>query len=388
MDVSVIRPRELGAPELAAWRCMQESAPRLANPFLSAGYAMAVDAVIDTARVAVLEDGGAPVGFFPYELHGRTVAGAIGGWLSLGQGLVHAPGLELDARELLRACGLGAWQFGTLVDDQPWFEPYAAKQLDSAVIDLSGGFEAYTASLKARGSKVVKQTRYKERKLGREVGEVSFSYDVRDRGALDLVREWKSAQYRAMGRPDRFARPWVAELVERLHHTHEDAFAGSLSMLYAGGRPVAAHFGLRSDHTLVTWFPVYDPAFARYSPGLALHLRMAEEAAASGLQHIDMGPAAGWRYKQELQNHSLTVAEGVVRRRTPAAAAHWARHEPATRAKEVVLGNAALYAMADKTMRGVGRLKAKARRTKRLGLGLVPVLPEWCPEAASALMSM
>ncbi|MEU5884626.1 GNAT family N-acetyltransferase [Spirillospora sp. NPDC047279] len=359
MHVSVIRPGELGAAELTAWQKMQVDLPHLANPFLSAGYAVAVGEVVDGARVAVLSDGQDIVGFFPFELHGRVTAGAIGGWLSLGQGLVHTPGLELDARGLLGSCGLAAWEFGTLVGDQPWFAPYATKHLDSALMDLGGGFDGFTEALRAKGSKVVKQTRYKERKLGRDVGEVSFDFDVRDDAALALVRAWKSDQYRAMGRADRFAKPWVVELVERLHHTHDERFAGSLSMLYADGRPVAGHFGLRSDHTLVTWFPVYDPEFAKYSPGLALHLRMAEEAAALGVQQIDMGPSIGWRYKQELQTRSHVVSEGVVRRPSPAAAAHWLRHEPAARARDMILNNERLYGMADRAMRRMGRWRSR-----------------------------
>ncbi|MFC5746827.1 GNAT family N-acetyltransferase [Actinomadura rugatobispora] len=361
VHVAVTRPGELGPAELAAWRALQDGRPELANPFLSAGYAVAVDHVIAGARVAVLSEraGGDIVGFLPYELHGRVSAGAIGGWLSLGQGLVHAPGLELDARELLRSCGLSAYAFGTLAPGQPWFAPYATKRLDSAVMDLTGGFDAFAGSLRARGSKVVRQTRYKERKLGREAGEVSFAFDVRDDASLALVQSWKSAQYRAMGRADRFSRPWVVRLVERLHGTHDDGFAGVLSMLYAAGRPVAGHFGLRSDHTLVTWFPVYDPEFAKYSPGLVLHLRMAEEAAALGVRHIDMGPAVGWRYKEELRNHSITVAEGVVRRRSPGGAAHWLRHAPVTRGRDLVLGSERLYGMADRAMRGYGRWRSR-----------------------------
>jgi CelD/BcsL family acetyltransferase involved in cellulose biosynthesis len=365
MHVSVARPGELGPSELAAWRKMQDDLPPLANPFMSSGYSVAVDEVIDGARVAVVSDrpGGDVIAFLPYELHGRSTAGAIGGWLSIGQGLVHVPGLDLDprgGRELLRACGLGAYEFGTLLPDQPWFDAGAAKRLDSAVIDLTGGFGAYEESMRARGSKLIKQTRYKERKMGRQAGEVTFRFDVRDDASLETVQSWKSAQYRAMGRADRFARPWVVELVERLHHTHDDGFAGVLSMLYADGRPVAGHFGLRSDHTLVTWFPVYDPEYARFSPGLILHLHMAEEAAALGLRHIDMGPDIGWRYKQELRNHSIPVTEGVVRRPSAAGAVHWARHAPVTRVRDLILGNRVLYGMADRTMRRYGRWRSRS----------------------------
>ncbi|REE98916.1 GNAT family N-acetyltransferase [Thermomonospora umbrina] len=361
MQISVVRPRELGDAELAAWRAMQASAPRQANPFMSAGYARAVDRVRGGARVAVLQEGPDVVGFFPFELKGRGVGAAIGGWLSLCQGLVHSPGLDVDARELLRGCGLGVWEYGTLAAGQPWFEPYTAKTLGSVLMDLSGGFDGYVEGLRARGSKVVKQTRYKERRLGRDVGEVTFDFDVRDAESLRLVRRWKSDQYRAMGRADRFARPWVVALIELLHGVHGDDFAGSLSMLYADGRPVAGHFGLRSDHTLITWFPVYDPEFARYSPGMALHLHMAEAAAKEGIREMDLGPGVGWRYKEELRSRETPVGEGVVRRPCPAAAAHWVGRAPLARARRLVLENERLYGLADRAMRRYGEYRTRDR---------------------------
>ncbi|MBF8187479.1 GNAT family N-acetyltransferase [Nonomuraea sp. K274] len=37
-----------------------------------------------------------------------------------------------------------------------------------------------------------------------------------------------------------------------------------LDIVYVGDRPVAAHFGLRSDTVLAGWFPAYDTDFARY----------------------------------------------------------------------------------------------------------------------------
>lgn len=359
MRITVIRPRDLGSTELEAWRGMQSARPGPANPFMSPEYAQAVDLVRDGARVAVLEEGTELAGFFPYELRGRGVGAAIGGWLSLCQGLIHAPGLDrVDAGELLRGCGLGVWEFGTLAAGQPWFEPYTGKRLNSVIMDLGGGFDGYVEGLRSRGSKVVKQTRYKERKMGRQAGEVTFDFDVRDGAALRLVREWKSAQYRAMGRADRFARRWVVELVERLHQTQGEDFAGSLSMLYAGGTPVAGHFGLRSADTLVTWFPVYDPAFAKYSPGLALHLRMAEAAAKTGIQEMDLGPGRGWRYKEELKSRETPVGEGVVRRRSATAAAHWLRHAPGARARRVILYNDRLYGLADRAMRRYGTFRS------------------------------
>lgn len=106
MRVSVVRPGELGPDDIASWRAMQSSTPSLANPFLSPEFTVAVGEFRPSARVAVLSDGPDVVGFFPFE-RGRLGAGMpIAAGLTDCQGVIHAPGLEWDARELLRACRL------------------------------------------------------------------------------------------------------------------------------------------------------------------------------------------------------------------------------------------------------------------------------------------
>ncbi|WP_084958111.1 GNAT family N-acetyltransferase [Thermoactinospora rubra] len=355
MEITVIRPGELGASDIASWRGMQRALPQLDNPFLSPEFTLAMGEVSPDARVAVLAEG-RPVGFFPFELRGRGVGAALGAWVSLGQGLVHEPGLEISGERLLRGCGLDVWEFGTLVRDQPWFAPYQTLVQDSAIVDLASGFDAY---LKGLSKQFVANTFRKERKLGREAGEVRFEFEVRDEAQLRLLRRWKSDQYRAMGRADRFARRWVVELVERLYAVQEPGFAAPLSMLYIGDEPVAGHFGICTDTTLVDWFPAYDPAYSSYSPGLIMHLRLAEAAAARGIHTFDLSVGTGSQYKTSLRSRGEPVAEGVARRRTARAAAHWLGTEPVRRARRRVLETPLLYGMADRLMRGYGRLRGR-----------------------------
>ncbi|MCZ9338493.1 GNAT family N-acetyltransferase, partial [Streptomyces sp. TRM76130] len=92
----------------------------------------------------------------------------------------------------------------------------------------------------------LRTTLAKERRLGRQVGDVRFVFDERDPAALRTLMAWKSAQYRRTGRRDRFAQRWITGLVGRLAGTRAPECTGTLSVLYADGQPVAAHFGLRS----------------------------------------------------------------------------------------------------------------------------------------------
>ncbi|GAA4066776.1 GNAT family N-acetyltransferase [Nonomuraea soli] len=353
MKIHVVRPGELGDTEIAAWRAMQDAQPHLANPFLSPEFAVAMGEVSPHARVAVLDDG-RPAGFLAYELNGRGVGAAIGAWVSLGQGLVHRPDLEITADELLGGAGLHVYEYGTLVQHQPWFEPFETLSQESVIVDVSNGFPAYLEGL---SKQFVSNTFRKERKLGREVGEVSFDFDVRDEATFRLLLEWKSGQYRAMGRPDRFAKHWVRELAERLWAIDTPAFAAPLSILYADGKPVAGHFGPRSSTVLVDWFPAYDPALSRYSPGLIMHLRLSEAAAAHGVRSFDLSVGTGSQYKNSLRSHGLPVGEGIVRRRTAGAAAHWVRTEPVRRTRRFILESPVLYGAADRLMRRMARVR-------------------------------
>jgi CelD/BcsL family acetyltransferase involved in cellulose biosynthesis len=198
----------------------------------------------------------------------------------------------------------------------------------------------------------------KQRKLEREEGAVRFQFHTQDHQALDTLMRWKSAQYRRTGRFDRFARPATVRLVRDLLTTHAPGCSGTLSVLSVGDRPAAIHFGLRSAATLACWFPSYDVALARYSPGLMLHLFMAEAAATAGLRRLELGKGDE-EYKTLLGNQQLTVAEGCVDRPSAVAVARRLQDAPRRYATDFVLGRPALRSTARQLLRGVGRLRTR-----------------------------
>ncbi|GGW96605.1 GNAT family N-acetyltransferase [Streptomyces lomondensis] len=367
MDIDVYRAHEVTAADRTAWTTMQSKAPvhgtpQMANPFLSPEFALAVGRHRRGVRIAVMRDGpgGEPTAFFPYERTPAGVGRAIGLGLSDCQGLVHEAGFRWDAPSLLAACGLAIWEFDHLAEGQQPFERSARASFPSPVIDVADGWEAYVARLGERSPKGTRTRLAKERKLAKAAGEVRYVHDERDPVMLHTLMAWKSAQYRRTGRSDRFAQPWITQLVEQLFHTRADSFAGQLSVLYAGDQPVAAHFGLRTDHVLSCWFPAYDLAFAKFSPGVALHLRMAERAADDGISYLDLGRGQG-EYKDSLKTREIFVSEGWVTRRHPVAVAHRARRAPVRALRNFVVSRPELYDPADRLLKRVGRLRARTR---------------------------
>lgn len=325
MRVVLAHPSELGPAELAAWRSMQRATSSLANPFLAPEFTVAVGAVRPGARVAVLYEGPAVAGFFPFE-RGRLGAGVpICGWPgTLCQGLVHAPEAELDAAELLRCCRLSAWQFDHLAEGQRSFHAYQLATAPSPIMDLANGFSAYHDQLRAKSTHFCRALRRQTRALARDVGELRFVAGSDDPALMRTLMTWKSQQYRRMGAVDNFGRPWFVELLDTLQVTRADTVHGMINALFADEKPVAVLFGLRCEGLFVGWFSAYDPAFAKYSPGQIHLVRTAEELSALGVDRIDLGRGAA-DYKERLKSYDAIVGEGVVTTGSVLGAAHRVR---------------------------------------------------------------
>lgn len=349
MQISVVRPGELGPGELARWRQMQESQPRLQSPFLAPEFVLAVGRSRPTARVAVLQDSQEIVGFFPHDVRHRVVGVPIGAGISDCQGLIHRPGLLWDPVRLLRACRLAVWEFDHLMADQAPFAPYHTHRVGSPIMDLSKGYRSYVDD-RMRSGDAIRQAMRKQRGMVRDLGEERFEWE--DRDALVALRRWKSAQYRRTQQYDRFSTPWIAAVLDDLLHSSAPGCRAVVSTIYAGDRPVAAHLGLRSRSVLAYWFPSYDPELSKYSAGILLCLRMAEAGAAEGIDHIDLGKSAAL-YKNRLRNDELPVAEGSVGRSRVVASARQAQSALSRSVRTGVVGDRLRAGRAGRILRGI-----------------------------------
>ena len=311
--VQVNPGQALDSALLQDWRSLQQSNPDLENPCFAPEFTQAVAAARNDVEVAIIEEPGNIVAIFPFQRKAGGRAIPVGGIVSDYQGLICRPDFSFDPRALLKACGLVSWDFDRLLATQQSFKPFHKLCEPSALIDLSRGYEAYVAERRAAGTEQIKKSMNLMRRLQVEVGPIRFVPHSPDLDALANVLAWKSQQYRKTGWRDLFALKWGRSLVEHIHATQSESFAGMLSLLYAGDNLVAGHIGMRSRSVWHYWFPAYDPQLARYSPGLVLLLKMAEHAPQIGLRTIDLGTGLTL-YKRRLMNASISVAEGSVER--------------------------------------------------------------------------
>lgn len=310
MRCTSVRPAELGSTELARWRELAAATPGPRNPFLAPEYALAVGQVRPDARVLVAEDAGQITGFLGIEVAGR-VARPIGSGLSDCEGWTLAPDADVPVAAALAAAGLVGWDFETLVEQQVPDGAYRLRRDRSPVVALAGGYEPYLEELRGRSKKWLASTFRKQRKMERELGEIRFEFASTDDAALRALMRWKSGQYAQLDEWDRFADPGIVALVSGLMRATEPACAGALSVLWAGDVPVAAHAGIHSESVLSWWFPGYDPAYGRYSPGILVLLHLLEGAACRGIGTVDLGRGPH-EYKDATKTAELTVVTGSV----------------------------------------------------------------------------
>jgi len=309
--VRVVAAGELTDEELVLWKQWLHADDVLRSPCFHPDFTLAVAAVRNDVRIAVVEDDDGPAAFFPFQRSRLGFGKPVGGRLCDFQGVVARPRFQFAAGELIRRAGLVAWDFTHVPASQAAFAPYHVAVEPSGYLDLSRGFEAYVEERRQSGSKTIPKQQRKTRKMEREVGPLRFEPHVPDSHLLRTLMDWKSNQYRRTGIGDVFAFDWTVALLERLHRIETPEFRGKLSALYSGEQLVALHFGMQTATVLHYWFPVYDPAFQEYSPGIALLLEIARDAAETGLRRIDLGKGTE-DFKVSLRTAAIDVAAGSV----------------------------------------------------------------------------
>lgn len=311
MKVTVVRPDELDSTLQSLWNEFQTADPFVASPYFSLDYVRAAGRVIRGVRVSVIEVDGAVQGFFPFEITGDKVAAPVGQRLCDWNGLILRRGSEIDPLQLVRASGILIWDFDHVPASQHWFEPHTVIHDVSPIMDVSRGYLPYLEQRKVAGAQRVSQMLRKARKFEREVGPLRFEPDCRDPRAFEQVVAWKRDQCLRTGVPDFLSWGWTTDLLKEISVIDTERFAGRLSVLWHEDTILGAHFGMRSDVVWHWWLPGYNDAFAAYSPGGVLLLRVAEAAAADGLRYVDLGRGQD-EYKQSFATDALPLLHGSV----------------------------------------------------------------------------
>jgi len=311
MEVNVKNPSELTASERAAWREFQDADPVLSSPYFSLGFVDAVGAVRPDTRVLTMRRAGAVKAFLPLHAGVLRHARPLGGPLGDHHGLICEPGAEIDLSALLKAGGIGVFDFSGALASQRAFHPHITMRDGSWVADLSAGYQAFVEERARAEPKAFRNIRARRRKI--EEAEGGFTFRIRDERphVLEAAMAWKSDQYRRTGHFDVFSVSWTRRLMQALTEPGEGNCAGLVSSLEIGGKLAAVHLGMRSRSVLHYWFPVYDPQFSKFGPGLALLMEICSELSRDGVSEVHLGPGE-YDFKAQLGAWQMPLCAGFA----------------------------------------------------------------------------
>ncbi len=311
MKASLVTPQELDADCIARWEQLRATNPIYASPFYSPYFAMAVGAVRRDAEVAIFEQGGRIVGFLPFHRVRAAIAKPIGGHFNDYHGAILEPGLMLADPCLLHSARLDAYDFNHL----PVQFGSGSQTTDigefSSQMCLDNGYDSATEAKAESWKRGQRDMARKLRKMERELGPLRFEFACESEALFNRHAEMRNALYARMGLRRDYGTGWEGEVLRGLRKANNPDFRGILSLLFAGSQPVAAHFGLVSRGVLHWWFPAYDLAVQRYSPGLQLIDQCAQHAAIEGITTIDFGKGDD-RYKALFADRTVPMARGSI----------------------------------------------------------------------------
>lgn len=313
MKYTRIHSSELDQAVIAQWLSLLQSDPLYHSPYYHPAYTQVMASVRKDVYVLLAEQNGSIAGILPFhQSNGKTTV--IGEGLTDYQGWIRNGVCEPECTKALRAAEISRLDFNHVPTAFSEFTPFTWKTSRSLTMDLSGGYAAYQQRVQTgREAGLFKKIETSVRKLGNKIGPVRFVWHSASVSDLQALLAGKSDQFvRTLGpQADIFQTAWIRQSMEMLHSAQEPLFAGVLSGLYAGDVMIAAHFGIRSAHTLHYWFPWYDTRYSEYSPGLILLARCADAAAEQGLGMIDLGRGEQ-AYKQRFSTGHIALSEGVL----------------------------------------------------------------------------
>ena len=309
LTADILRPESLSVSDLDAWAAMRAAHPGFCNPLFGPQWARTVGRVRADAHVAVLKRDGVTVGFLAHHRRPAGLGRPIGAPFADLHALIAAPGSSLTLSEAVGAAGLRAYRFTGLMDP----EKRAGGVQGSAmahVVERADGDDLLEL-IRSRNPKRFKNWRRLGNKLDREGGISELVAHDASLESFEALLGWKRAQLRSSGLHDVYRPGWVQQLMRDLMADPDPAFGGLLVTLYVAGRPVAGEFGVREGGCFHPWIAAYDPAWAAYSPGILLQLRIIERMDQLGLRRYDLG-ANSDHYKAPMSTSLIEVRSGAA----------------------------------------------------------------------------
>ena len=306
--VSVASLDGISAFEEALFCEFRAANPDLTSPYFSPDFLKAIAPHTPGGMLARFHDGDEIVGFFAYQKRGQSLQPA-GAPLADYHAAVMKEGYGPDWSLLLSAAGAKRLEFNGLIGAQGLDRAPIVKHRQ--IVDLVDGFEAWFASQKARSPKYFKNLGRCTRNVAKDLPDLTFDWTEVTPALLDWVLDLKIDQYKRSGMHDVFSCGWTRDLLKSLAEQKSTGASLMAGVYRRGEELVAAEICLLDGEDLHFWFPAYNPAYSRYSPGLLLTFDIIRHAAKLGFKVFDFG-SGGEAYKSPMTTNGPLCYEGQV----------------------------------------------------------------------------
>ena len=306
LEVEIVAIDALDESQWATWRSMLAANPVLNSPYFRPEFAKVAGRISPDAAVAVFSRDGQTVGFFAPQRRGGAMQ-PLAAPMNDYHGIIAFPGQAPSLEEAARVLGatrlnVTAWVGGTALGEDR----------RTVQVELGeGGYDGWYAERRTTHGKFFKDKERARRSMEAELGPMRVERGLRDPALLDWLIDLKRDQYRRTARHDIFACGWTADLLHALLEEDGDGFGASMAGLWAGDRLTAIEYSLHAGDQYHFWFPGYDPAMARCSPGILLSMDTMRLSAPLGYRTFDFG-FEGEHYKKYFCNGAHIVREAMV----------------------------------------------------------------------------
>tara|TARA_R110002096_G_scaffold10069_4_gene39022 strand:+ start:1268 stop:2380 length:1113 start_codon:yes stop_codon:yes gene_type:complete len=299
----------LSAEDVQRWNDWAAPHGHLISPYFLPDFALAVDDVRGDVEVAVIREGDQVTGYFAHHaVRGGTIR-PVGAPMSDYQGIVAAPGANIDMDRVLSACGACALLYDNWHDT---YVPAAMPRRDrggSVICDLEKGPDAYFDTQRGLYRDHFRKLDRRQRKAEATFGPMRVVIGDPSGLHFHTLAAWKSAQYRSTGKLDVLGVPWARKLLRNLGKQEGSPFGTLTAALYFGDHLAAVEVGLKAGGIYHSWFPAYDPAFSKFSPGLLLIHAIIQASDAHGISRVDLG-REGAQYKKYYTSWEVPLESG------------------------------------------------------------------------------
>lgn len=306
LKVDIVKVDALDETAWAGWRAMLAADPSLNSPYFRPEFAQVAGRISPAAAVAVFSRGGETVGFFPHQRRGGALQ-PLAAPMNDYHGVIAFPGQAPSLEELARVLGAARLNVTAWVGETDLGEDRRTVQVELG----EGGYDGWYAERRANQGKFFKDKERARRSMEAELGPLRVERGLRDPALLDWLIALKRDQYRRTARHDIFACGWTTDLLHALLKEERDDFGASMAGLWAGDRLTAIEYSLHAGDQYHFWFPGYEPALARCSPGILLSMDTMRLASELGYRTFDFG-FEGEHYKKYFCNGARIVREAVV----------------------------------------------------------------------------